>query len=405
MRKVKQGIRFDAGSIDRIIETREGFLKGDSVITRTGVFTYVNQDGTLRKELRHPDDVFSLDSLNSLEMIPITNDHPSVMIDSNNVKRLSVGTTGENVRPDGKYLVSSVIITDQVAIDAVNSGKRQLSLGYTVDLKKDAGEYDGERYDYRQTNIRYNHLALVTTARAGSNAKLKFDSVDCDFAIELKNNIKNNTNKDSLKNKEKIMSIENMVKVDCGDGLNYDSSPEVANKVKNLSRKNTVVTQKYDAAVVNVDGLKKTIATLTAERDDVKEKFEKLEKLDNSDAVKVAAKEMIRLNFVADAILDDEAKKKLDTMSNAEIKKACVLVKYPSIKEDADDAYITARFDILCEELDSGGNKDKNINTQRAKSASRFNSDSSKVIDSEKARVDAFKELQESCENYGKDKK
>ena len=60
---MKKTIRFDAGNIIKITETKEGFLKGDAILTRTGVFTYVNADGSLRKELRHPDDVFVLDSL------------------------------------------------------------------------------------------------------------------------------------------------------------------------------------------------------------------------------------------------------------------------------------------------------------------------------------------------------
>ncbi len=70
--------RFDIGNlIEYVYETKDGFLKGDGVVTRTGVFTYVNADGSLRKELRHPSDVLSLNSMHSMKMIPITNNHPT----------------------------------------------------------------------------------------------------------------------------------------------------------------------------------------------------------------------------------------------------------------------------------------------------------------------------------------
>ena len=38
---------------------------------------------------------------------------------------------------------------------------RELSCGYYCDLDETPGEYEGQRYDARQRNIRGNHLALV----------------------------------------------------------------------------------------------------------------------------------------------------------------------------------------------------------------------------------------------------
>jgi len=172
--------RFDINSLDFMHEDVNGFLKGDGVVTRIGVFTYVNPDGTLRKELRHPDDVLRIDSLNTMRMIPITDGHPMDLVTPQNAKSLSVGNVGENIRPDGSHVVASVLINDANMIDKVHAGQKALSLGYRVDLVEEAGEYDGVRYDFRQTNVRYNHLAIVNTARAGNGAKLKFDGMNLD---------------------------------------------------------------------------------------------------------------------------------------------------------------------------------------------------------------------------------
>lgn len=186
--------RFDISTVRYMNIDSNGFLRGDGVVTRIGVFTYANPDGTLRKELRHPDDILRVDSLNTMSMIPITDGHPQDMISPENAKRLSVGFVGENIRPDGSHIIAPVVITDANTINKVQGGVKSLSLGYAVDLIKEDGEYDGMRYDFRQTNVRYNHLAIVNTARAGNGAKLKFDgfNMDAEDAVLVEDAIINN---------------------------------------------------------------------------------------------------------------------------------------------------------------------------------------------------------------------
>lgn len=90
--------RYDKGVVQgETTVTEEGFIKARAIVTRTGVFLYKNADGTIRKELRHPDDVWQLDSLESMKMIPIVNGHPTErLVTSENAKRLSIGFTGGN---------------------------------------------------------------------------------------------------------------------------------------------------------------------------------------------------------------------------------------------------------------------------------------------------------------------
>ena len=72
---MKTVARYDQGEIKACADfTNEGFLKCDAIVTRTGVFFYKNPDGTIRKELRHPDDVLQEESLQTMKMIPLTND-------------------------------------------------------------------------------------------------------------------------------------------------------------------------------------------------------------------------------------------------------------------------------------------------------------------------------------------
>jgi hypothetical protein len=173
-------IRWDRATIrKKPVRTPEGFLKVEASATRTGVFNYRNGDGSIRRELRHPKDVLEGSSLDSMKMIPVTNGHPpTILVDSGTARRFSVGSTGENVRPDGTFLVVPIVITDQDAIADIEAGRRFVSMGYQADLLPERGKYDGEEYDARQTKIRYNHLALVDAARAGPDATVHMDAAD-----------------------------------------------------------------------------------------------------------------------------------------------------------------------------------------------------------------------------------
>lgn len=53
-------------------------------------------------------------------------------------------------------------------------------LGYTVDLIPEEGSYNGQPYNFRQSNIKYNHLSIVDNARAGSEARIALDSFDAE---------------------------------------------------------------------------------------------------------------------------------------------------------------------------------------------------------------------------------
>ena len=52
------------------------FLIARAPVTSIGVFTYKNPEGSFRKELRLPEEVFNSDSLETLKLKPLTKFHP-----------------------------------------------------------------------------------------------------------------------------------------------------------------------------------------------------------------------------------------------------------------------------------------------------------------------------------------
>jgi hypothetical protein len=176
--------RYDAGELGKPERLDNGFVRCDGRITRVGVFPYLNRDGSIRRELRLPAEVFKADSLASFEDATLTNDHPpqGQKITSRNTARYQVGHV-RDIRRDGEYVAARVLITDGDAIAVAEKGKRQLSCGYRCDLEEKPGITsgidgvpDGLKYDCVQRNIRGNHIAIVARGRAGADAALRLDA-------------------------------------------------------------------------------------------------------------------------------------------------------------------------------------------------------------------------------------
>lgn len=176
--------------------TEEGYFRDKPILTSTGIFEYHNPDGTLRRELRIPEEVFSDESLASYEGKPIIITHDAGLVDKSNVSRFQIGTILSKGYRDGDDVRADIVINDTDSMK--QCGLKELSLGYSLDLDETPGVYNGEPYDAIQRNIRINHLALVREARAGEQARLNIDSRDTTKSV-LKGEkvMKKKTRKDS----------------------------------------------------------------------------------------------------------------------------------------------------------------------------------------------------------------
>lgn len=158
--------------------TPEGYLVVyDTPIARTGIMHYgpgetpiePGPDGIVKID-RHPEDVFRPESIASLVGKPIVNDHPDDDVNPENWNALAVGVV-MNVRQgkgiEDNLLVADLQITNAQAISDVRSGKRELSCGYMADYIETGA---GQAY---QTNILYNHLAIVERGRCGSRCLIR----------------------------------------------------------------------------------------------------------------------------------------------------------------------------------------------------------------------------------------
>lgn len=181
-------LRFDQGSLRKPERTPQGFLKVDGLVARVGIQEYRNDDGSIRRELRLPEDVGRADSLNAYEGISVTDGHPTVLVDTDNVRTLEAGTVTGAARMDGDWVVAPMVIKDKKLIAKIESGATGLSVGYKIRLDATPGVHPVYgHYHAIQRKIEPNHVAgAVTVPRAGDGARIRMDGADEDalYAVE-----------------------------------------------------------------------------------------------------------------------------------------------------------------------------------------------------------------------------
>ena len=174
--KLTKVYRLDSVPLGKAVYTEEGYLRDRPILTSTGIFEYRNPDGTIRRELRLPEEVFAPESLKSYKGKPIIITHDAGLITKDNVHQEGVGTILSEGERDGNDVRAEIIIHD--TDEMKKSGLKELSLGYNLDLDETPGVFEGQPYDAVQRNISINHLALVLEARAGDQARLNIDGRD-----------------------------------------------------------------------------------------------------------------------------------------------------------------------------------------------------------------------------------
>lgn len=346
--------------------TNEGFLRGRAIVTSIGVFTYKRKDGTVQRELRLPEEVFAPGTLNSMKLKPVTLNHPTELVTTDNAKELQVGSLGDNPSwtkewehrnweevTDGINCAVDMIITRKDAIDAILNGKQALSMGYTCDLEmaEPGSCWCGIEYDFIQRNIRYNHCAIVDSARAGDNAKIELRADSQDAVLE-DIVVKTDGGKTMLK------------KINL-DGIDYEAEESVikalnAEKVRaDKAEKDACESKKtMDKKVADLEDkekeLEKRISELEAERDSAKEKADsataELEKVkaDSADPKRIDEAVKAKMELLQNAQKAGVEVK--NDMSDMDIKKAIITSQFPKANFDGkDDVYVQARYDATLE--------------------------------------------------------
>lgn len=343
--------RFDRGELRSPVKLPNGWLRADAYFTRTGVFLYRNPDGTARRELRLPEEVFKADALESFGLSPFTDDHPPVMLDASNTAGFVRGAI-ESPRRDGDHVRGTILVYDAGTIAKMEGGKRELSCGYTCDLEHVPGEWNGARYDVIQRNIRGNHVALVDRGRAGATASVKMDAADA-FMVDAETEPK--PGEEPATEKDKAMKRK--IKI---DGITFEVEEAHADAFEKFERETKA---RIDSLTADVTKARADADREKARADVATEKATAAEKAktDAADPKRLDAMVEARANLIAIAREHLGANFKADGKSENEIKIAVLGKLSPAFKADGKSAdYVNARFDLACEAASSSGLADAN---------------------------------------------
>lgn len=154
-----------------------GYLRADECnISKSQVRPYLGKEIPNWREFGlEPDKIYNVycpaeeleKAAKTFNNLPLTREHIEVNVD-NVPKEKIVGSLGDHASFEYPYLKNNLIIYDKKDIDLVMSGKKkELSCGYRYTPVQQAGEVDGQHYDFVMTDIIGNHVALVKQGRAG----------------------------------------------------------------------------------------------------------------------------------------------------------------------------------------------------------------------------------------------
>lgn len=315
--------------------TDEGFLQVPARISRMGIQEYlaielglVDRDPKdIIKVYRPEEEVFNESSLKSFANKPITNNHPPELVSAKNAKDFSVGMSGPEVLKDGMFVKTTLHVTDGAAIAQIESGKVELSNGYTADIEWVPGvTTNGEEYDAIQRNIKGNHIAIVERGRAGPACRVS----------------------DNLPMPGELVT---MAKITI-DGVDFEVSEQAAQAVAKLQAGLNDATKKAEDTeeeekkrkeeeAAKADKFKKTEDALQAKLDDALSRIPTTEHLD-----KLVAERTALIDAARQVMPDLQWEGKSAEAIRLEVVGAkCPLVQLDAVSPD----YIAARFDMLVE--------------------------------------------------------
>ncbi len=225
-------------------------IKGNP-LSKVGVFPYLGSQ--ISAEL-DPNKVYAVyrpeaelsdaACLESFKLLPFTDEH--VMLGSSYdgltppEEKGIHGVIGEDVYFEEGYLKGNLKIFSQELMKLMEDGKKELSIGYRCVYDIESGEFNGERYDAIQREIRGNHLALVEEGRAGPDvAVLDHFKFVCDSRSIVMPDNTEIEKKEEVKDEEGELSLSSL-------SSKIDGITEVLNRLVAAEKKETADEDKDD---------------------------------------------------------------------------------------------------------------------------------------------------------------
>lgn len=362
---MKRVYRYDRGTVE-VLERGKGFIRARVAIARAGVFPYLSPDGGIRMEAKLPEEIFSDVTIETAKGAPVCDGHPPLsdsggLITPANYKNYVKGALGDSFDikkgPGGEeLLIGSETIYDQALIaDLEADNKVEVSIGFETEIDTTPGEFNGQRYDAAQRNIRINHVAHVEEGRAGDTVRAYLDEDIPDgvhiAVMQEKNKETEMKVKDTRHDAKKVREgIRNFFSLFARrkDEDDITAAPDLADEIAAAIAATEPPASADEAAALasEVEELKAKLAELQSTLEEKSAQLEAMQALQSPAAQDAAIKSRLDLVELGRSVVTDF---KADGLSNRDIKLRIIekLLPFPAeVKADAlKDEVIDARYD------------------------------------------------------------
>ena len=161
----------------RVVDINGWITIKDNPILKAGIFPYlgseIGQGETARvyKVLRSEEELSKTETIKSFELVPLINEHFVLgELGTDTDDKPIDGIVGESIYFEAPYLKSNIKVFGKHIKKLIEVGKIELSAGYSCKYIPVENNPD---YDFIQTDIRANHLALVEAGRNGSDVAVQ----------------------------------------------------------------------------------------------------------------------------------------------------------------------------------------------------------------------------------------
>jgi uncharacterized protein len=313
-------------------------------VTRVGVLTYRRADGSVVRELRHPDHVFRADSLQTLLSAPVCVGHPGAgleWVNPDNAHQHEVGVVA-SARADGQFVDAQLSVRRAETIRRIDQKELvEVSAAYDADIDPTPGVWEGQPYDQVQTNITYNHVALLPAGkgRAGRDVRLRADSADAvieesDSEPKAPEAPDASATKGSGEASPAAMGEKMQLRKVRVDGVEYELPETAASVVDKLVQERETVTTERDAE-------KKRADSAEAQRDMARADLDKAR-----DPKAVASLVQARVSLEREAAKVLGAEQTFADLTDRQVREKVLAVAQPNFKtEGRSDDGVTAAFE------------------------------------------------------------
>jgi hypothetical protein len=204
----------------------------DNPISKVGIFPYLGlsisdelEPNQIYMIYRPAEELSEAECVESFRLLPWINDHETLGPSEQGLtppeKKGVEGVIGENIYFEHPYLKANLKVFSENLADLIDSGKRELSIGYQAAYDMTPGFFEGEPYDGVQRSIRGNHVALVDQGRSGKDVavldhfKFTIDSKELNTMTEMTPELKKNEYSHAADNevsREEFEELKGMLK-------------------------------------------------------------------------------------------------------------------------------------------------------------------------------------------------